>query len=832
MKINLHNMNKRSLHKFISAAIVLMLILNCLSVNAAVDIKSREYDFNKLIKGEESISLDELLKDYSPMKLNVFVNPEYINGVIIYNAANTGKGNITSIDINKNTAVSKFIIVINSAQYETKLVKKGSSEVYNVGITSLQDGNDIQIIAKASNGNVLQTKIIKFNQSKATNNIPNIKDLSKKGVPYTLQELIKTPSLLYEVLKRDGVKLRTTIYLDSVGIDHENNKLTNTTVEMEYSVDSSNGINGTWNVCSDNETRNISYEKSKKVFVREILSKNNYIEVGNSNVVAPKYTIDYINECTMEAIPSTVEYAEDKNFTKNKKDGQNQKVKFDGNLSIDDGAKILYFRIKATDKALPGNIFQLSIPARPNKPVFDINYVTESTKQSVSSSIEYAEDIVFTTNVKLGENKSVKLIPGKTLYFRVKASDSSRTFSSKEFKLQGKERNTTKLPYDFNINYTDEKTLQVVPNTVEYSEDDKFIKDVKRGTGQVIDLNPGDTEKYLYFRYASTEGEFAGEDVYPLNIKARPAAITNDLTIDFKNEKTKNKLPAGIQYAEDIKFTYNVKNSLGEEVSLKPGQTYYFRKRATESEFSSSYKKLVVPPRPSSTNFSIDYENNSTIENVPITVEWSNNDNFLSANIGGNGGVTSPLTISDGSIYYFRFKASESSFAGEIQELRKMPKYTINFEKETTNEKISKDIEWSLSSTFSGAISGNDEAIRLEPGKIYYFRPKKSSQYYVQKLEVPSRIKIAKIMLLPGTNEDTFKLMDLQVGTNYEYIMSTSSSTPVDWSNGISLVFSESTLDNVSPNGAKYMHIRVKSKPTEFASEILMLEIKVKEKVK
>jgi hypothetical protein len=807
-----------------------MLTLNSLGVNAAVDIKSREYDFNKLIKGQESISLDGLLKDYSPMKLNIFINPEYINGVIIYNAINAGKGNITSIDINKNSAVDKFIILINSFQYEAKLVKKGSVEVYNVGLTSLQDGNDIQIIAKASNGNVLQTKIIKFNQSKATSNIPNIKDLSKKGEPYTLQDLIKTPNLLYEVLKRDGVKLRTTIYLGGVGIDHENNKLTNTTVEMEYSVDSSNGTNGTWNICSDNETRNIAYEKSKKVFVREILSKNNYIEVGNANVLAPKYTIDYLNECTSEVIPSTVEYAEDKDFTKNKKAGQNQKIKFDNNISLDEGQKTLYFRIKSTDKTLPGNIFQLSIPARPNKPVFDIDYVTEATKQAVSSSIEYAEDIDFTTNVKLGENKTVKLVPGKTLYFRVKASASAKNFVSKEFKLQGKERNTLKLPYDFDINYTDEKTLRTVPSTVEYSEDVKFIKNVKKGTGQVIDLNPGDTEKHLYFRYASTEGEFAGEDVYTLNIKAKSAAITDDLTIDFENEKTKNKLPVGIQYAEDIKFTYNVKNSLGEEVSLKPGQTYYFRKGATESEFSSSYKKLLVPPRPSTTNFSIDYENNTTVENVPTTVEWSNNGNFSSVSVGGNGGITAPLAISEGSIYYFRFKASDSSFAGEVQELRKMPKYTINFEKETTNEKISKDIEWSCSNTFSGAIAGNDEAIRLEPGKTYYFRPKKSSQYHVQKLEVPSRVKMAKVISLPGTNEGTFKLVDLQVGSDYEYIMSTSSSTPADWSTGISLKVSENTLDNISPNAAKYIHIRVKSKPTEFASETLMLEIKVKVK--
>lgn len=830
MKIKLHNSNKGILQKIISVAIVSMITLNGLCVYAAVDTKSREYDFNKLIKGQESISLDELLKDYSPMKLNVFVNPEYINGVKIYNIANAGTGNITSIDISQNTSVAKFIVKINSVQYEAKLIKKGSSKLYNIGITTLENGDDIKIIAKNSNGDVLQTKVIKFNQSKTTNSIPNPRDLSKKGAPYTLQELIKKPNLLYQILKKNEVKLRTTIYLEGVSIDYQNNKLTNTTSEMEYSIDSSNGINGTWNICSDNETTNIAYGKSKKIFVREFSSKNNYLEVGNSNVLTPKYTIDYVNECTSEVIPSTVEYAEDINFANNKKDGQNEKIKFDSSVNIDEGQKTLYFRTKATDKTLPGNVFRLSIPARRNKPVFDIDYVHETTKQAVSNNIEYAEDISFTTNIKIGKNKPLKLIPGKTLFFRVKASSSIRTFVSKGFELQVKNRNTSKLPYNFKINYTEEKTSQIVPNAVEYSEDDKFVENVKKGTGQVIDLNPGDTEKHLYFRYAPTESEFAGEDVYTLNIKARSDAITDDLSIDFKNEKTKNKLSSGIQYAEDIKFTYNVRNSSGEAVSLNPGITYYFRKKSTEADFASSYKKLSVPPRPSSTNYSIDYENNTTVENIPTTVKWSNDENFSSANIGGNGGITSPLTIKDDIAYYFRVKASDSSFAGEVQELRKMPKYTINFKKEMTNEKIAKDIEWSCNISFSGATAGNDKTIRLEPGKTYYFRPRKSSQYHVQILEVPSRAKMSKIILLPGTNEGTFKLIDLQVGSEYEYIMSTSSYVPFDWGNAISLNAAESTLDNISSNGTKYIHIRVKSKAIEFASEILTLEIKVKEK--
>ena len=215
---------------------------------------------------------------------------------------------------------------------------------------------------------------------------------------------------------------------------------------------------------------------------------------------------------------------------------------------------------------------------------------------------------------------------------------------------------------------------------------------------------------------------------------------------------------------------------------------------------------------------------------MPTTVEWSNNDNFSPSSIGGNGEVTVPLTISEGSTYYFRFAASDSSFAGEAQVVRKMSKYTISFEKEMTNEKISKDIEWSCNKNFSGATPGNDEAIRLEPGKTYYFRPRKSSQYHVQTLEVPSRAKMSKISLIPGTNEGTFKLIDLQVDSEYEYIMSTSSSIPVDWSRAISLSGTISALDNISSNGAKYTYIRVKSKATEFASETLSLDIKIKEK--
>lgn len=828
MKFNLHNSYKSCLHMFISALVLLMITSNGMHAYGAVDTKSREYDFTKLLKGQENISLDDLLKDYAPIQLNIFVSPEYISGVIISNAANAGNGNITNIDISKNANVAKFLVEINSQQYEAKLVQKGSSQLYNLGVTTLKNGDDIKIIAKNANGEILQTKVIKFNEAKSSTTIANLKDLSKKGEPYTLQELIKSPSLLYDVLKRDTVKLRTTIYLDDVVLDYQNNKLINTTSEMEYSLNSTTGINGTWNPCSDNETINISYGSSKKVYIREALSKGNYREVGNSNGAVIKYTIDYLNESTMEVIPTTVEYAEDADFTKNKKYGENKKIDLSSIINVSEGAKTLYFRVKATDKTLPGNIFQLSIPARPTKPTLEIDYANETTTKSVSSNIEYAEDILFTKNVKVGENKPVALTPGKDLYFRVKASSTTKSFSSKEFKLQVKDRTTSNFLYNFDVNYIEEKTLQIVPTTVEYSEDANFTVNVKKGTGKAIDLNPGDWEKHLYFRYTATASEFAGDEVFILDIKARPNKITDDLLIDFQNEKTKNKLAAEVQYSEDINFTYNVKSSLGEVVSLKPGVTYYFRKRATESDFSSIYKKLVVPQRPSSTTFTIDYQNNVTVENISTTVEWSNNSNFSGASIGGNGGVTAQLSVNEGSTYYFRYRATDSAFAGEVQELRKMPTYTINFEKEMTNEKISKDIEWSYNKEFSGSTLGNDEPITLVPGKTYYFRPKKSSQYYVQILEVPVKAKMTNITLLPGTTIGTFKLTDLQVGSDYEYIMSTSSSVPVDWSKLISLKSDVNVLDNMSSNDAKYFYIRLKSKSTEFASEILSLQIKVK----
>jgi hypothetical protein len=93
-------------------------------------------------------------------------------------------------------------------------------------------------------------------------------------------------------------------------------------------------------------------------------------------------------------------------------------------------------------------------------------------------------------------------------------------------------------------------------------------------------------------------------------------------------------------------------------VRLTPGNDLYFRKKGTNSSFSSEIQHLVVPARPAAPTVTIDFAAEKTVENISEAVSYAGNSNFNSAVSGTN----APVTVIPGQTLYFRVAPTAASF--------------------------------------------------------------------------------------------------------------------------------------------------------------------------
>jgi hypothetical protein len=97
----------------------------------------------------------------------------------------------------------------------------------------------------------------------------------------------------------------------------------------------------------------------------------------------------------------------------------------------------IYYRVKATDSNFVSGIDTLIVPARPSAPVYSIDYFSETTNESVGPEYEYSDTSIM-IDLLPGSGTVVSLNPGKDLYFRKVATDTS--FSGETFRLEVQER--------------------------------------------------------------------------------------------------------------------------------------------------------------------------------------------------------------------------------------------------------------------------------------------------------------------------------------------------------------------------------------------------------
>jgi hypothetical protein len=177
------------------------------------------------------------------------------------------------------------------------------------------------------------------------------------------------------------------------------------------------------------------------------------------------------------------------------------------------------------------------------------------------------------------------------------------------------------------------------------------------GTGAKLTVTPGQN---WYFRVKATTGKV----ISAIQTLAVPNRNTPNYTIDYIAATTNENVPATDKYSVNSNMSA-ASSGTGVKIALTPGQNLYFRSNATATSFQSLVQNLVVPGRPATTTYTIDFIGETTSEIVPATDEYSANSNMSAA----TSGAGAKITITPGQNLYLRTKATTASFASLVQML-------------------------------------------------------------------------------------------------------------------------------------------------------------------
>lgn len=451
-----------------------------------------------------------------------------------------------------------------------------------------------------------------------------------------------------------------------------------------------------------------AYQATSTMFRSEIF----HLTVPQRPAV-PQYTIDFANEQTNENVPASVNISSAPEMT-NTENGQNAPV------AITPGTT-LYLQQTASSSAkrFQSEVTVFDIPDRPAAPYFDIDFINEQTTQAIPTTVIYASSSAM-GNAISGEKQPIVLTPGTDLYFQTLGGDDY--FASEIFHLDVPQRPNSP---SISIDYQNETTLQVIGNTMEY-DFTAAMSSVKNGNGNVVELMP---EKDMYFRYIATSSSFASE-IEMLNVPQRPVVPAGVFEIDFYFERTKNAIADIYQYSENADMS-NTKNGSGAKIDITPGVDIYYRQKALSNSFCSEIYSLNVPDNPNGPVYTVDYMNETTVENVPSSVQYADNE-FFNNSMNGNG---APIALTPGNTYYFQQLATSSNFASKVSELHvdsrpAAPVFNVDYQNETTAKTVDANTEYSTNSHMYNAQQGANQTVALNPGVNMYFRTMASASTF------------------------------------------------------------------------------------------------------
>jgi hypothetical protein len=306
--------------------------------------------------------------------------------------------------------------------------------------------------------------------------------------------------------------------LSNVTVDVSNSLLTNTSSSMQYSINSTNGTNGTWGYCYVNNT-NVNFNTGGfDVWVRQTNNQTNTRKVATiaSQTIAPAYTIDYINETTGQTVAATDEFSIYSSMS--------GPISGTDNKATVTPGQSLYFRTKATTNSVASAIQTLTVPVRPSVPTFSIDFANERTSQVVPSTVEYSTSLNM-IGANSGSDATVTLVPGQYMYFRKKANVT--VFKSGIQTLISPARPAAPA---ITSDYANETTAQTISSSYEYSTNSD-MSNSNLGLGTKVAIVPSQN---LYFRTIATASIYKS-NVQTLVIPARPIAPSNFVINDIAN---------------------------------------------------------------------------------------------------------------------------------------------------------------------------------------------------------------------------------------------------------------------------------------------------------
>lgn len=280
---------------------------------------------------------------------------------------------------------------------------------------------------------------------------------------------------------------------------------------------------------------------------------------------------------------------------------------------------------------------------KPPTPTYGIDYTNEETNKVVPATDEYAYSSNMSGAIS-GTGEKLALTPGQDVYFRTKAAAGGVPASN----IQTLDVPSRPAAPAFTYDAANQRTSQTISSAYEYS-DSPSMTSATTGSGTYVSFPLGTTK---YFRKKATASAFksAIQSLYANN----PPAYT----IDYTNERTATAV------ASTDEYSYNNSSwtsGSGNYLALTPGQTVYFRKKASPADVQT----LAVPARPAAPTFKYDAANQRTTTIVSSAYEYSSAADMSGA-ITGSG---SYVSFGTGATMYFRKKATSGAFKSNIQSL-------------------------------------------------------------------------------------------------------------------------------------------------------------------
>jgi hypothetical protein len=465
-------------------------------------------------------------------------------------------------------------------------------------------------------------------------------------------------------------------------------------------------------------------------------ARNLSVSVGCENPVTqptPTYAINYGYERTNKVVPATDEYS----YNSNMSGAQNGNGSY---LYLTPGQDV-YFRTKGLNNCvIASDIQHLDVPARQVlSSTYSINYVNETTNESVSSTVAYSTSPSLPVIIN-GTGSPVSVTPGQDLYFYVLPT-ASAFCSWPPYHLTVPARPA--VP-SITINYTTEVTSSV--STSQEWSTSASMSGAAAGTNTGIPVTPGTD---LYFRNKATASAFIS-GIQSLDVPNRPAAPVYH--IDYATEKTSEAVPATVDYSTHSDMSASTAGS-GAAITLTPGTDLYFRTKPTGSSFKSSVSTLQIPVRPS-----LVYSGAATVTQPTITMR-------ADLDPGMTGFDLTDLSVTNGTAQNLR----ENNTFDVIGQDKGDVKVIIPYNKFGGASFVSNEVVVYYDKTVTGLNEFTNKEFLLypnpSPNGILYFRTELKAPFRVEVLS--GNGSLVKSISVTDENTHELNLQDLKKGIYY-----------------------------------------------------------------